>query len=119
MRGSITDYGLRITSRGESPTRQKVFVLILFVASVISCSNSDTPDEHLISTYADVIIARESSTDWNDVRIRTDSVLKMHAYDRQDFEEDLRDMGRKPKTFKAFYDSVSQRIARMRDTTSS
>ncbi|MBK6290743.1 MAG: hypothetical protein IPH85_08070 [Ignavibacteria bacterium] len=86
--------------------------------ALVGCSQGDVPDERLVSTYAEVIIVRESSNDTMLVRRKLDSVLASHNYVREEFEKDLRSMGSTPKLFKNFYDSVNQRLSRMRDTTS-
>ncbi len=84
---------------------------------MIGCTGGDTPDDRLVSTYADVIIVRESMNDTALVQRKVDSVLLAHGYAREDFERDLRSMGTTPKLFKSFYDSVSVKLSLMRDTT--
>ena len=92
--------------------------VIIAMIALAGCTQGDIPDERLVTTYADVIIVRESSNDSVLVRKKLDSVLASHNYAREEFEKDLRSMGTTPKLFKNFYDSVNQRLSRMRDTTS-
>ncbi len=103
---------------GYSVTQLRSYSVTLLLVALVGCSQGDVPDERLVATYADVIIVRESSNDSVLVQKKLDSVLASHNYAREEFEKELRSMGTTPKLFKNFYDSVNQRLSRMRDTTS-
>jgi hypothetical protein len=88
------------------------------VALITACSDSEVPDERLVSAYVDVMIVRQSSMDTTVIARRVDSVLQHHGFTSAEFFERVREEGQRPRMFKAMFDSVAARYERMRDTTS-
>lgn len=92
--------------------------IVACVGYIVGCSDSEVPDERLVSAYADVMIVRQSSTDTAVIAQRVDSVLQRHGFTSTEFFERVREEGQRPRMFKAMFDSVAARYERMRDTTS-
>lgn len=67
-------------------------------------------DNRLISTYADVLLVRESTVDSAQSKQRFDSVLHLNGYTKEGFENALRDQSKDRERFKTFYDSVVARV---------
>ncbi len=80
------------------------------------CSADTIPNEELIRTYADVIVARSTGLDSAQVQKKIDSVLAAHGYDSLEFFDALRSMSASPELFKSFYDSVSTQLRMQRDS---
>ncbi len=83
----------------------------------VSCSESSSVDERLVTAYAESIIARETSIDSVTSNRRFDSVVAKHGYNRTSFQEALRQQSLEPNRFRTFYDSVSSRLRQRGDTT--
>jgi hypothetical protein len=98
-------------------TLRRITTAVLTCLLMVSCTE-EVDRSALIDTYADVLIARESSLDTAVVRARVDSVLRAHSYDKARFDTDLRSMGTDARSLTSFYDSVTQRLARKREATS-
>ncbi len=88
------------------------------IAICTSCTDSDVPDERLVSAYVDVMIVRQSSLDTAVIAHRVDSVLQRHGFTSTEFFNRVREESQHPRMFKAMFDSVAARYERMRDTTS-
>jgi hypothetical protein len=89
--------------------------IMLALVMVGGCGESEVPDDRLVQSYADVIVARQSSGDTAVVQKAIDSVLTMRGYASEDFHTDLRSMARTPQLMKSFYDSVTSELTRRRD----
>ena len=91
-------------------------ILILVVLALTACTDGSIPDDRLVQTYADVIVARQQYGDSVRVKQAVDSILDDRQYTQDDFDHDLRSMSATPELFKAFYDSVSFELKRRRDS---
>jgi hypothetical protein len=89
---------------------------VLVVVGACS-SDSTVPDAELVKTYAEVVVARQTTSDSTQLRRTLDSILVAHELDSASFDEALREMSRSPEMFKGFFDSVTKQIDRLRDTT--
>ena len=94
----------------------KFAVVFLFALVIVACSESTIPDQRLVDTYADVLMVREQYGDSVKAKQKVDSVLASHQYPDEEFQEDLRSMGSSPDLMKAFYDSVTYKLRRRRDS---
>ena len=116
---SLGSYGHDSQRTAVAGTRVSGFVgtvVLLWFAIAPGCSSDSIPSAELISTYADVIVARSTGLDSAQVQKKIDSVLAEHGYDSLEFFEALRSMSASPELFKSFYDSVSTQLRAQRDS---
>lgn len=92
--------------------------IILAVALFSSCETNDTDDQKLVSTYARVIIERESGLDSAVTARRIDSIVRSAGFTPESFSEALRSHGNSAVQLRQFYDSVSAELNRMRSDSS-
>lgn len=75
-----------------------------------ACSGQSSIDERLVSTYASVLVVRESTIDSARSKQRFDSVLAANGYTTESFDAALRAQSLNRDRFKQFYDSVVVRV---------
>ena len=92
--------------------------IIIAVALLSSCGTNQTDESKLVSTYARVIIERESGLDSTVTAHRVDSIVRSAGFTRESFSEALRSHGNSAVQLRQFYDSVSAELNRMRSDSS-
>lgn len=95
-------------------TSIRAFALTLIVTALSACSDKSSIDNRLVTTYASVLIARESTVDSTQSKQRFDSVLQVNGYTKVSFENALREQSEDRERFKTFYDSVVARVRTQR-----
>ena len=88
--------------------------LVTATLLIVACSDKPALDPALIDVYADVVVTRESTLDTARAQADVRAVLQRHGYTAERFEQELRDAGSNPTTFRMLYDSVSARISAKR-----
>ncbi|MEY3386295.1 MAG: hypothetical protein RIR53_1106 [Bacteroidota bacterium] len=79
-----------------------------------SCDQIDQESQKLVSTYARVLVERQTGLDSATTAKHIDSIVKASGYSVEEFERQLRAHGTTPQNLKSFYDSVSTELSRMR-----
>lgn len=87
---------------------------ITTITLVTSCGSDAADEKKLVSTYARVIIERESGLDSAATARRVDSIVQTAGFTRESFSEALRSHGNSAVQLRQFYDSVSAELNRMR-----
>jgi len=90
--------------------RMRLMSLCILVVVLAGCSGQSESEERLISTYASVLISRESSIDSAQSKRRFDSIINANGYTESGFEGALREQSTDRERFKKFYDSVVARV---------
>lgn len=81
---------------------------------MIACTSKSKVDNRLVTTYASVLLVRESTVDSVQAQRRFDSVLNVNGYTKASFERELREQSENHAQFKEFYDSVMVRVKQQR-----
>ncbi|MBU3699504.1 MAG: hypothetical protein FGM33_05760 [Candidatus Kapabacteria bacterium] len=87
---------------------------ITVMMMLTSCDKVDQEGQKLVSTYARVLVERQTGLDSASTAKHIDSILKASGYSVEEFERQLRSHGTTPQNLKSFYDSVSTELSRMR-----
>lgn len=105
----------KVRRYGSTEVRRYGLTALIVSVMLISSCNSNEPDEQkLVSTYARVIVERESGLDSAVTARRIDSIVTLAGYSREAFSEALRTHGTSGAELRRFYDSVSAELERMR-----
>lgn len=87
-----------------------LLLLAALMCMLVGCSDKAGVDPALINVYADVVVARESSLDTAQAQADVRAALQRHGYTAKRLDEELRQAGADPATFRMLYDSVSARL---------
>ena len=87
---------------------------IVVMMMLTSCDKVDQESQKLVSTYARVLVERQTGLDSATTAKHIDSIVKASGYSVEEFERRLRSHGTTPQNLRAFYDSVSTELSRMR-----
>lgn len=88
--------------------------LFATIALATSCGSDGTDERKLVSTYARVIVERESGLDSAATAHRVDSIIRSAGFTHESFSDALRSHGNSAVQLRQFYDSVSAELNRMR-----
>lgn len=87
---------------------------VVAITLITACGANETDERKLVSTYARVIIERESGLDSAATARRVDSIVQSAGFTQESFSEALRSHGNSAVQLRQFYDSVSAELNRMR-----
>ncbi|MBU3678134.1 MAG: hypothetical protein FGM32_00815 [Candidatus Kapabacteria bacterium] len=87
---------------------------LVAIGLLTSCGANGTDEQKLVSTYARVIIERESGLDSAVTAKHIDSIVRSSGFTQESFSEALRSHGNSATQLRQFYDSVSAELNRMR-----
>ena len=88
----------------------RLLLIVTLCLAAVGCAEKTSVDPALINVYADVVVARESSLDTVQAQADVRAALQRHGYTAERFDEELRQAGADPTTFRMLYDSVSARL---------